>query len=74
MFKVIRSGKGMKRLKGLFGKWYCPDCNSILPRRLVKYQTQSRGYYSVYWFRCLNCGKTNVITLSERLVEIITSK
>lgn len=58
-------------LKSLFiFKWYCPDCNSILKRRDVKYQSEFKGYYSIYWFRCLKCGSKMAMPLKERLEEI----
>lgn len=63
-----------ERFKGLFSKWYCPNCNRILKRKDVKYQEKFYGHYSTYWFRCLKCGSKGAKTINKRLEEIATSK
>lgn len=60
------------RLKGLFSKWHCAECNSIMSRRDVKYQEEFCGHYTSYWFRCLCCGSTKDIKpINERIEQII---
>lgn len=60
------------KLKGLFSKWYCPKCNSILKRKEVKYREEYKGLYSEYWFICLRCGNTSgVKMLNKRIEEIV---
>ncbi len=65
----------MSRLKGLFSKWHCKNCNQILNRNQVKYQSEFRGHYSTYWYRCLNCGcKGEIKPINERIQEIIVKE
>lgn len=55
----------------LFSKWYCPDCNSVLKRKNIKYQSDFNGMYTTYWFRCLKCGETHARTYNSALKELL---
>ena len=64
----------LRKLSGLFKKWYCPDCNRVLKWREVVYQEEFCGYYTRYWYRCLKCGSPKAKTFQDRLEELATKK
>lgn len=72
--KIRRGDKMFERFTGLFSKWHCNNCNTVLKRKDVKYRSQFCGHYTKYWFHCLNCGSDeDVVTLKQREEEVVCS-
>ena len=53
----------------ILSKWYCSNCNKVLPRWKIKKKRHDYGIATLISYMCLNCGSTNRVTTFQEALQ-----